>query len=108
MRRALSSLPFLATVILVITVLLISALRSRESQRLLEAFETANQPYEFVVQMQFEPEAFHLAKLQDAGRIVGVDGRTVHVRAVGPDQLKRLSRQPWVEWLEPVQHTGEQ
>jgi len=101
LRRLLISLPFQATVVLALVVLVVAGLRSQESQALLTAFEGASAPYELVVQMRFEPEAFHLAKLQNSGRIVGVEGRTVHVRAVEADQLRKLSWRPWITGLEP-------
>lgn len=102
MRRFLTSLPVQASLVLTLAILLIVGLRADASQQLLEAFQGAPGPYEIRVEMQFEPEAFHLTKLQSAGRIVGVDGTSVHVRAVTAVELRNLSWQPWISNLQPL------
>ena len=68
----------------------------------LAAFENQAGPFELFIEMPFAPEAFHIAKLQKAGRIASIDGTRVHLRAVKRDELKQLTWQPWISVIESV------
>lgn len=103
MRRIFIHPTFLATAIILAIVLLVTASRSQESAQRLMAFEGETGPFEIFIRMPFEPEAFHLTKLQGLGRIAGVEGTNVHLRGVKPDQLQQLSWQPWIASIDPIE-----
>lgn len=102
MRRFLVHPTFLATFVILVVVLLVAGVRANESRQRLVAFDGDAGPFEIFVSMPFEPEAFHLAKLQGAGRIAGVDGSRVHLRGVKPEQLRQLSWKPWITGFDAV------
>ena len=107
MRRLLLNAPVIATVFLALIVALIAMARSSTSQSHLARFADQQDPFEIVVNLPFEPEAFHIARLQNTGRIVGIEGSAVHLRAVKADQLRRLSWFPWVATIQSVAQDGQ-
>ncbi len=46
------------------------------------------------------PERFHQLVLQDRGRLVGVNGKTVLMKDVGPGDLRAIAREYWVDSIE--------
>ncbi len=50
----------------------------------------------YQVVLKFEPESFHQTRLQSAGRLVKVEGRTVFLQDVSRDEAIALSRLYWV------------
>jgi hypothetical protein len=102
MRRFIFKPPILATLVLTAVIALTFAIRSSESKTRLSVFEGDSAPFEFFVLMPFEPEAFHITELQSAGRIVGIEGERVHLRAVKQSELKSLSWKTWITGFEPV------
>lgn len=55
------------------------------------------------VTLAFRPEAFHVALLQKAGRLIEVDGRTAYLMDVSEPAAVDLARRYWVETIEPWQ-----
>jgi hypothetical protein len=53
-------------------------------------------PVTVVVTLDFVPEEFHMTRLQQAGRLLGVDGRTVRLADVTPAAVTELAREYWV------------
>ena len=105
MRRLLTSLPAMVTLILLIGVTTIAISRARTSDARMADFPEIGQDHDVIVELRFEPEAFHMAELQQAGRIVSVEGTYVHLRAVAPDDLRRLSWRPWIQTFAAVPDT---
>ena len=107
MRRVLASLPVQATLCIGVIVALIALGRSSDSRDHLASFAGGAGPFEIIVSMPFEPEAFHLSELQSAGRIASVEGTDVHLRAVRRDALQSLSWRPWVADLQMYSEGGD-
>ena len=107
MIRMLASLPILVTLALLTCVAAITISRARDSDILLASFSETEDGHELIVHMRFEPEAFHMAELQRAGRIVGVDGTRVRLRAVEYEDLRQLSWKPWVQAFTPLPDAGQ-
>ena len=100
MHRALFSLPVMATLFIGLLAVIVATGRMADSKAHLADFAGASGPFEILIEMPFEPEAFHLTALQAAGRIVSVEGSHVHLRAVKRDQLHSLSWHPWIARLQ--------
>lgn len=62
----------------------------------------AGEPVRVTVVLGFAPERFHTLFLQDYGRVMGIDGDEIHLRAVRPENIARLARVYWIDRLEPV------
>jgi hypothetical protein len=62
----------------------------------------AGEPVRVTVVLGFTPERFHTLYLQDYGRVMGIDGNEIHLRAVRPENIARLARVYWIDRLEPV------
>lgn len=58
--------------------------------------EGRNGPLALVVTLNFAPEAFHLTRLQQAGRMLGVQGRTVRLADVSAADARALAREYWI------------
>ena len=53
------------------------------------------------VVLPFQPEAFNIQRLQEAGRMVRIEGDRAWLRAVSAAQLRALARLYWVSRIEP-------
>jgi hypothetical protein len=53
-------------------------------------------PVAVVVTLDFVPEEFHMTRLQEAGRLLGVDGRTVRLADVTPGAVTDLAHEYWI------------
>ncbi len=51
---------------------------------------------DIVIVMPFEPEQFHMLKLQAAGRFISYENKEVTLFDVHPDDIRRLARNYWV------------
>jgi hypothetical protein len=49
------------------------------------------------IELGFAPERFHQLRLQEAGRLVEVRGRTVYMMDVTPAALRGIAREYWVD-----------
>ena len=67
--------------------------------RKLEAGGLANitAPVAVAVTLDFVPEEFHMTRLQQAGRLLGVDGRIVRLADVTQAAAIDLAREYWVD-----------
>jgi hypothetical protein len=50
-----------------------------------------------VITLGFAPENFHIRLLQSYGVVSGVQGTTVLVNRVSPDDLRRIARYYWIQ-----------
>lgn len=53
------------------------------------------------VVLPFQPEAFNIQRLQEAGRMVRIEGDHAWLRAVSAAQLRALARLYWISRIEP-------
>ncbi len=53
-----------------------------------------------VVSFRFEPQRFHILRVQEYGRVSGGDERSLELRATTMDDVYELSRIYWVERIE--------
>lgn len=61
------------------------------------------QPVRVAVELGFPAERFHTLKLQEYGRVSGVDGNVVRLRDVRPGSVNAIARIYWVDGV----HTTE-
>jgi hypothetical protein len=54
------------------------------------------QPVSIDVTLAFAPEEFHMTRLQQAGRLLGVEGRTVRLGEVSRAAATAIAREYWV------------
>jgi hypothetical protein len=57
----------------------------------------ARAPVAVAITLDFAPENFHIRLLQSYGVVSGVQGTTVLVNRVSPDDLSRIARYYWVQ-----------
>lgn len=55
----------------------------------------------FEVELRFRPEAFHMTRLQDIGRLIRVEDRSVFLMDVKPDAARAMARHYWVADIRP-------
>jgi hypothetical protein len=57
------------------------------------------------VTLAVDPEPFHMARLQDLGRVIAVDGRTALIADAAPQAARAFARNYWVtriaSWRQP-------
>ena len=53
-------------------------------------------PLAIAVTLNFAPEQFHMTMLQQVGRMVGVQGDTIHLADVPAMDARMLAREYWV------------
>jgi hypothetical protein len=56
-------------------------------------------PVSVAITLGFTPENFHIRLFQSYGIVSGVQGRTVLVNRVSPDDLHRIARYYWVQQI---------
>jgi hypothetical protein len=61
-----------------------------------------------VVTLDFPLEPFHLAFLQRRGTIMNVDGSSVTMRRVTPENVRELEAQYWIRAIDAVGSSGNQ
>jgi hypothetical protein len=54
-------------------------------------------PVSVAITLGFTPENFHIRLFQSCGIVSGVQGRTVLVNRVAPEDLRRIAHYYWVE-----------
>jgi len=54
------------------------------------------------VDLDFTPEYFHIRKLQAIGTVAGIQGNSVRVLQLTPDEVHEIARFYWVKRLEPL------
>ena len=72
--------------------------------RLDPALREATEPCNVVVVLDYTPERFHSERLAQYGVFAGRDGAVnrVRLRAVSPDNLRRLASTAWIARIEPL------
>jgi len=58
-------------------------------------------PISVAITLGFTPENFHIRLFQSYGIVSGVQGRTVLVNRVSPEDLQRIAHFYWVERITP-------
>jgi hypothetical protein len=58
-------------------------------------------PVSVAITLGFTPENFHIRLFQSYGIVSGVQGRTVLVNRVFPEDLRRIAHYYWVERIAP-------
>jgi len=56
-----------------------------------------------LIELPFAPEQFHFLRLQEIGRMAGVDDRAVKLRSVPVEDARRLARRYWVSDIAPLE-----
>ncbi|MDR7486860.1 MAG: hypothetical protein QN187_16220 [Armatimonadota bacterium] len=67
----------------------------------LDAFVSPRGTVDLRVTLRFPPERFHTLTMQRFGRVSGVDGATIEVRAVPVERVREIARLYWVERIVP-------
>jgi hypothetical protein len=65
----------------------------------LEPALRARAPVAVAITLGFAPENFHIRLLQSYGVVSGVQGTTVLVNRVSPDDLRRIARYYWIQQI---------
>jgi hypothetical protein len=55
--------------------------------------------YEIVA--NFAPEAFHITRIQDVGRVIEVRGSSIYVMDINPADARLLARNYWIADVKP-------
>ncbi len=53
------------------------------------------------VELRFRPEAFHMTRLQDIGRLIRVEDRSVFLMDVDPEAARTIARNYWITDIRP-------
>jgi len=62
-------------------------------------------PVAVAITLGFPPENFHIRLFQSYGVVSGVQGTTVFVNRISPDDLRRVARYYWVRRITPQSET---
>ncbi|HZV48828.1 MAG TPA: hypothetical protein VFD49_03575 [Candidatus Dormibacteraeota bacterium] len=62
--------------------------------------------YSVRVDLGFRPEYYHIRTLQSIGTVAGVQGDSVRLLQLTPDQVHQVAQLYWVERVEPLDDTG--
>lgn len=61
--------------------------------------------YSVKVDLDFPPEYYHIRKLQAIGTVAGVQGDSVRVLQLTPDDIRQIVQLYWVKNVEPLDTT---
>lgn len=67
----------------------------------LQAALRQREPMDVAVTLNFPPEDFHIRLFQGYGVVSGVQGTTVLVNRIRPDDVRRIARYYWVRRISP-------
>lgn len=100
---ALRSRPVLATVVFALGILLFEGWSWRHGRAELAGIPLPRDgaPANIEVELPFTPEAFNIQRLQQAGRLVRLEGRRAWLESVPRDQLVALARLYWIGRILP-------
>ncbi len=70
---------------------------SRLSPALREQLKDGSYAYSVFVDFGFQPEYFHIRRLQAIGTVAGVEGRRMRVVEVTADQVREIGSVYWVQ-----------
>ena len=99
-RAQVLRVPLAATIVLVLVAATYWAWRDIDGAAKLRPLEPVAPRGNYVIELKFAPERFHLTRLQDAGRVIEVRGRDVYMMDVDAPALDGIAREYWVERLE--------
>ncbi|WP_306260916.1 hypothetical protein [Pararhizobium sp. IMCC21322] len=95
--RVLLKPPILTTSLILVFVLVIALHRTSQRDLKLDGFQTEpGGKYAIVASLDFQPEAFHMTRLQQTGRLMRVDETNVYLRDVSTGDLLALASKPWI------------
>lgn len=79
---------------------------SRLSPALKEQLKDGSYAYAVAVDFDFQPEAFHIQRLQQIGTVAGVEGHRMRVLQLTADQVWAIAGFYWVKRVETLDETG--
>lgn len=95
--RLLLKPPILTTSLILLFVLVIAQHRALLADQKLDGFKTEpSEKYAIIASLDFEPESFHMTRLQATGRLMRVDDTSVYLRDVTTENLLALANKPWI------------
>lgn len=93
--------PLVATAVLALLVLAYFGAGQAGGARKLAALEPLGEVRgSYAITLDFAPERFHQQVMQDRGRVVGVQDRTIFMMDVEPTALREIARRYWVRSIE--------
>ncbi len=92
--------PIMTTSLILVFVLVLSQYRASLADQKLGGFKVEEgQKYAIVASLDFQPESFHITRLQQTGRLMRVDEKDVYLRDVSTGNLRALANKPWIETI---------
>lgn len=89
--------PIFTTSLILLCVFVIAQHRASLGDQKLSDFETEpGGKYAIIASLGFEPESFHMTRLQATGRLMRVDNTDVYLRDVPTEDLLALANKPWI------------
>lgn len=79
---------------------------SRLSAPLQQALQEHRPAYSVVVTLPFQPEFFHINKLQQIGTVAGVEDHRIRVFELTAAQVRRIAGFYWVEKVQTLEEAG--
>ncbi len=79
---------------------------SRLTPALKEKLQDGSYAYSVVVDFDFQPEVFHIQRLQRIGTVAGVEGHRIRVLQLTADQVWTIASFYWVKRVETLDETG--
>jgi len=74
----------------------------RVSPALARELNDGSPVYAVSVELPFQPEYYHVHRLQEIGTVAGVQGRTVRVLQLSADQVREIAGFYWVERVDAL------
>ena len=62
--------------------------------------------YAVSVELPFQPEYYHIHRLQEIGTVAGVQGRRVRVLQLSADQVREIASFYWVERVDALDQSS--
>lgn len=98
--RLLLKPPILTTTLILVFVLVLAQHRANLGDQKLAGIKIEpGEKYAIIASLDFQPEAFHMTRLQQTGRLMRVDDKNVYLRDVPTDDLLALANKPWIETI---------
>jgi hypothetical protein len=79
---------------------------SRLTPSLKEQLKDGSYAYAVAVDFDFEPEIFHIQRLQKLGTVAGREGHRIRVLQLTADQVWTIASLYWVKRVETLDETG--
>lgn len=77
----------------------------RLSAPLKEQLKDGSYAYSVVVELGFQPEYFHIRRMQQIGTVAGVEGRRIRVLQLTAQQVREIAGFYWVKRLRSLEET---